>query len=336
VTLNRLLSGVGRTLITAGVLILLFVVYQLWGTGIRTAQAQDRLDDAFEERLAAAEAFFASSSTSTSTTATTTDPNSTTTTLRLPAVTAPAIPPELLPARGDDAGRIVIPRIGIDWTFVEGVGVRDLRQGPGHYPDSPFPGQAGNAAIAGHRTTYGAPFGDLDVLQPGDEIDITTLQGEFTYVVRETQIVAPSQVEVLDADHWDFDGDGVPEPNVLTLTACHPKFSARERIVVGAELVGQPAPPSPTTTTTTVPGSDPEPAEPEVRSLDADLSGDRASAWPAIWWAVACALVWIGAWLVGRRRRRLKWLAYGIGLVPFLGALFFFFEEFSRLLPANY
>ena len=116
-----------------------------------------------------------------------------------------------------------------------------------------MPGNPGNAAIAGHRTTYGAPFHNIDQLAPGDEIIVTTLQGEFRYevlpqptdevddsgepVMRGNFIVAPSQVEVLD----DF-GD-----NRLTLTACHPKYSARQRIVVVAQLVEEPAPAPPPT-----------------------------------------------------------------------------------------
>jgi sortase A len=333
--LNRVLAGIGRVMITVGVLMLLFVAYQLWGTGIRTAQAQNRLDDDFADRQARA-AELLSTTTSTSTTATTLDPNAPTTTApRLDPVVAPAIPPELLPERGEAAGRIAIPRIGIDWAFVEGVGVSDLRQGPGHYPDSPFPGQAGNAAIAGHRTTYGAPFGDLDQLADGDEIHLTTLQGTFTYVVRATEIVRPSQVEVLLPDHWDFDADGVPEANVLTLTACHPKLSARERIVIGAELVGEPAPPTPVPETDEPDGGSDVDEQPTL-SLDADLSGDRATAWPAIWWGVVCGLIWLSAWAVGKVRRPLKWPAYGVGVLPFAVTLFYFFEEFARLLPANY
>ena len=107
-----------------------------------------------------------------------------------------------------------------------GVTVDQLKRGPGHYEETPLPGQAGNAAIAGHRTTYGAPFNRIDELEPGDEIVVTTVQGEFTYIVKEQLIVSPKQVEVLE-DAGD---------NRLTLTACHPKYSARERIVVVSEL----------------------------------------------------------------------------------------------------
>src|SRR3546814_9958345 len=89
-----------------------------------------------------------------------------------------------------------------------------------------LPGPEGNAAIAGHRTTYGAPFNRIDELVPGDEIIVQTIQGEFRYTMTEQLIVSPSQVDVLD-DKGD---------NRLTLAACHPKYSARERIIVVAQL----------------------------------------------------------------------------------------------------
>lgn len=319
--LARVLAAIGRTMITAGVLILLFVGYQLWGTGIRTAQAQDDLEDRFDQLLADAAVV---STTSTSTTSTTVDPASTTTS-RLPVTTAPPLAPELLPVRGEVAGRMVIEAIGVDWFFVEGVSVSDLKKGPGHYPESPMPGQAGNAAVAGHRTTYGAPFNRVDELEPGDEIRITTVQGRFTYEVRRTEIVSPSQVEVLAAEYWEWD-------NALTLTSCHPKYSARQRIIIGAELVGEPvAAPLPPEAE---PEDEPEPTVPAA--FEGDLSGERAGAGPAVAWGVAGAVVWLLAWATGKRWRRWKWPAYGIGILPFLVTLFFFFEEFSRLLPANY
>ena len=142
--------------------------------------------------------------------------------------------------QGSAIARMQIPAIGVDKTVVEGVRVSDLRKGPGHYPTTPLPGQAGNASIAGHRTTYGAPFGEIDKLLPGDQIMVTTIQGEFIYeVVTQGEghghfIVAPNQVEVLDQDFSE-------NPNRLTLTACHPKGSARQRIIVVAALMGDPA-----------------------------------------------------------------------------------------------
>jgi sortase A len=299
--LARVLGAVGRVCITAGVLILLFVAYQLWGTGIREAQAQNRLEDQFEQQLAR-EGLDAS-------TTTTTAPGATTTTV------APPPPP---PADdGSAVAHIRIPAIGVDKIVVEGVAVPDLKKGPGHYPGSPLPGQPGNAAIAGHRTTYGAPFNRIDELKAGDEILITTLQGSFRYEVREQLVVSPDQTEVLK----DFGDDR------LTLTSCNPKYSARQRIVVVSALTGPPAP---------APES-PPPSEGEsaaAPTLDAGLGGERASAWPAILLGVACALVWIAAWLLGRLWR--KWPAYAVGLPVFLVVLFFFFENFSRLLPANF
>ena len=323
----RILGAVGRTMITAGVLILLFVAYQLWGTSIRTAQAQSSLERDLAARLEAAEGD--GSIVSTTTTSTTLDP-AVTTTSRLPATTAPPLAPELIPADGEAAGQIVIPAIGVDWVYVEGVSVDDLKKGPGHYPETPMPGQAGNAAIAGHRTTYGQPFHNVDELEPGDEITINTVQGHFTYEVRQTVIVAPSQVEVLGSDHWDFDGDPATAHNSLTLTSCNPKYSARERIIIAAELVGEPAPPTP-------PSGDDGADRPQAPAdFEGNLSGERAAAAPAILWGVMCAAIWLLAWAVGRWKHRLKWPAYAAGLLPFLVALFVFFENFSRLLPANY
>lgn len=115
---------------------------------------------------------------------------------------------------------------------VHGVTEADLASGPGHYPGSALPGQPGNMAVAGHRTTYGAPFAQIDKLAPGDEIRVQD-PGErtWTYRVRETRIVEPSDTSVISSDPL---GDGRP---VLTLTTCHPRYSNRQRLVVFAELV---------------------------------------------------------------------------------------------------
>jgi sortase A len=299
--LAKVLGAVGRICITAGVLILLFVVYQLWGTGIRTAQAQNRLEDDFEAALE--EAATPTPSANTTTTTAPTEPT-------VPS-TVPPIPPV---PEGEATARIEIPAIGVDKIVVEGVSLSALKKGPGHYPETPLPGQEGNAAIAGHRTTYGAPFHRLDELEPGDEVTVTTVQGEFTYEVAETLVVSPSQVDVL-ADKGD---------NRLTLSACHPKYSARERIIVVSQLAAdEEAIPRPTRSE----------GGPPPSSLD-DIDGEGAPAWPAIALGILCALTWLFAWLVGRRWR--KWPAYLIGFPFFMVTLFFFFEEFSRLLPSNF
>lgn len=312
--LARVLGAIGRTLITAGVLLLLFVSYQLWGTGIREAQSQNRLEDDFAEVLDAASTTTSSSSTS-STTSTTVDGGVTTTTA--PPETVP--PMEPVP-EGEATARIRIPKIGVDKIVVEGVALRDLKKGPGHYPDTPLPGQQGNAAIAGHRTTYGAPFNRIDELVAGDEVFVETVQGEFRYLVSEQLIVSPTQVDVLD-DKGD---------NRLTLTSCHPKYSSRQRIVVVAQLApGEKAAPAPPRAPNE--DGDGESAAPKV--LD-DIDGEGAPAYPAVLLAGLCAAIWLLAWLLGRRWRR--WPAYALGLPFFLVALFFFFEEFSRLLPSNF
>ncbi len=321
--LASVLGAIGRTCITVGVLILLFVAYQLWGTGIREAQAQRRLENEFEQRLGDAGLTAPDESAQ--------GPGPTSTT------TAPGPPPP--PAvEGDAVAHIRIPDIGVDKILVEGVTLDDLKRGPGHYPDTPLPGQPGNAAIAGHRTTYGAPFNRINELEPGDEIVITTVQGAFRYEVSDQLIVSPSEVRVLD----DF-GD-----NRLTLTACHPKYSARQRIIVVAALVGQaaPAPAAPTGPATGAIPGDGESGnggagdgggsgdELSASTVDGGLSGKRAAIWPAIALGVACGLIWIAAWLLGKLWS--KWPAYLLCLPLFLLMLFFFFENFSRVLPANF
>jgi sortase A len=311
----RVLSIVGRVFITAGVLVLLFVAYQLWGTGLHEARAQGSLSNEFEQALDDAGVD-------------TSPPPSTETSVPVSEPTTG--PPPAPPADGDAAARILIPRIGVDKIVVEGVSVSDLKRGPGHYPDSPMPGQPGNAAIAGHRTTYGAPFNRIDELEIGDEILVTTLQGAFRYQVSEQQIVSPDQVEVLR----NF-GD-----NRLTLTACHPKYSARQRIVVVATLTGPAAtaPPPPAGTEPVDPADDAlaegesETADPV--SLDGGLSGERTSAWPAVLLGLACALIWLAAWVAAKLVER--WMAYAVGAPLFFLVLFFFYESFYRLLPANF
>jgi sortase A len=124
--------------------------------------------------------------------------------------------------------KIVIPDLGVETLVVHGTTPEALRAGAGHYPETPLPGQAGNVGIAGHRTTYGRPFNRIDELQPGDRIWLITPVGEYEYAV--------------SADPWvtgprDW---SVVEPTVepsLTLTTCHPKGSAAERLVVRAQLV---------------------------------------------------------------------------------------------------
>lgn len=271
--LRRVIGGIGHTLIAAGVLILLFVAYELWGTGIAEARSQHTLKQDFTQKVAGD-----------------VDPN--------------LVPPPT--PEGEAVAIIKIPRLGLLKAVVEGVGVEDLKKGPGHYPGTPLPGQPGNAAIAGHRTTYGAPFFRMDELKPNDPIFVTTRQGKFRYEVSEVRAIRPTDVEVIK---------NTPD-NRLTLTTCHPRFSASQRLITIATLKGIAAAPSP-------------PAAPKTTSL----SGKRVSKRPAVLWGLLAALCAAVTFTLSRLWR--KWPAYLIGAPVFLLVLFVFFENFARLLPAN-
>lgn len=135
------------------------------------------------------------------------------------------------PEPGDPVALIKIPRIGVDAVVVEGAGVADLKKGPGHYPGTAMPGQPGNMVISGHRTIYGAPFYRLDELRPGDEIQVYNGSGPFRYVVTETRVVLPNEIGVVAS----------PNEARLTLVTSHPRFSARKRLMVVAQLVMVPS-----------------------------------------------------------------------------------------------
>ncbi len=201
---RTLLRGVGQTLITAGVVVLLFCVYELQYTNVYTSQQQEALGDELRRTWSAP---------------------------------APAAAPAVTPvALGDAFAVLRIPRLGEDHAVVvvEGTSVEDLKKGPGHLAGTALPGQMGNVVLSGHRTTYGAPFSQVDVLQPGDAVVVETRDSWFTYRVTGTEIVAPTAVEVtLPVPKQP----GVaPTKSLLTLTTCHPRYSARQRMIVSAVL----------------------------------------------------------------------------------------------------
>jgi sortase A len=290
--MRRIIGGVGRGLVTIGILILLFVAYQLWGTGLYEARQQDRLQSQFAHQLARARAREIRDATATTT-------------------TVPMVPPPV----GDPVGIIQIPKIGLVRAVIQGIGVPDLRKGPGHYPATPLPGQLGNSAIAGHRTTYGAPFNRIDELAVGDPIIVTTLAGEFRYKVFQQLVVSPKEVFVLD-----------PTPNAtLTLTTCNPKYSASQRLVVQAVLD---------------PARSPKPQQPAPlpvasrASLDDALSGRGEPKLPTVWFGLLAAAVGALWWLIFHRYHR--WTTWFMGAIPFAVVLFVFYYHLERLLPANY
>jgi sortase A len=206
-----ILKWTGRSLIAAGALILLFVVYQLVGTNVIAQQSQRKLETQLEQTFPSPVP---------------TEPSPRPSPDRSPSPSpSPSYAP--IPELGSGIAIIEAPRIGLHAVVVEGVGVPDLRLGPGHLPRSSLPGQTGNVVISGHRTTYGAPFSRLNELSKGDVIQLVTARGTFDYQVSQQRIVAPTEVSVI-----------APTRDArLTLTTCHPKFSAKQRLVVTANLV---------------------------------------------------------------------------------------------------
>ncbi len=272
--LSKTLGVIGRLLIVAGAVVLGFVAFQLWGTGLEESRQQDQLLDEFAEQLGAAQG------------SELTELTGETGTTGVVGTTGP--PPT--PAPGEPAGVIEIPRIDLARVMVEGTTRADLKKGPGHYTGTPFPGQSGNVGVAGHRTTYGAPFNRIDELLPGDEIIASTSQGRFTYRVipapdtpsQAWYTVKPSQTEVLD----NF-GD-----NRITLTACHPKYSARQRIIVHAVLEEAPVEASPVV-------AEPSDVQESVADDFEEGLGSTPSELPvALGYGGAAAALVLGAWLI--------------------------------------
>jgi sortase A len=284
--MRRTLGWVGRGLITIGLLILLFVAYMLWGTGLYTARQQNELKSQFHTELKQ-------------------QPK--------PVKTAPAVP-LTAPPEGDVLGEIHIPKIGANFAIVEGTSRDDLRKGPGHYPTTPLPGQRGNSAIAGHRTTYLAPFNRLDELTPGDPIIVATRAGTYRYKMTQQLVVSPHDVYVLDQT-----------PNAqLTLTTCNPKYSARQRLVVKAVLD-----PSKSDRVTA-----PATHQVSTKSLDAGLEGQSSSELPVYLWGLIAAAVGALWWFLFHRWKR--WYVWIAGAIPFLAVLFVFYYYLERALPNGY
>ncbi len=404
----------------------LFVLFQLFGTGVVEYQSQSELRGKFEAaspsiELIATPIFLPTTTieTTTSTTSSTTSipapvttiaTNQTTvvdeniapvevapttlpaeiaTTTTLPIEVAPTtLPPVIDPtmveqstaaikrvikaSEGDVIGRIMAPSIGLDKFIVEGAAATELRSAIGRYRGTAFLGNKGNVALAGHRTTYGAPFGRIGELLPGDKINILTPVGTAIYevmdpvvaskswagTVREIgggySIVGPSDEFVL-ADVGD---------NRLTLTACHPKFSAEERIIVVAQLIGEPfamlnpefgksiaqitTPPTlangevaPETAVdpslnATEPLFDPsvnvDVTPVAIQTLKVTLDGLPNQIAPSIVFALLTLVVMTAIAAASEKFGRLR--AYMFGSAPFFIVLWFFFRNLELLLPA--
>lgn len=227
-TLVRVIRAIGWTSITLGVLILGFVVQQLFVTDILAEReqtalgeaAEDYFDSAVIEDLQVIPGFGI------------VEDGSNPPPIQ-PGQTSMVLRREASPELGTAFATVRIPKLENmreGWTIVEGVRRKDLTTGAGHIPTTAIPGQPGNAVISGHRTTYGAPFHNLDELVAGDRIEVDTAIGTHVYEVRELIVVKPTALWVTD-----------PRPGAwLTLTTCHPKWAASERLIVFAELISGP------------------------------------------------------------------------------------------------
>jgi len=399
---------------------ILFVLFQLFGTGVFEYQSQSKLSSKFEAASPSFELVATPIFLPTTTIETTTSTTSSTTSIPAPVTTvmstettvageiiAPVettvviattlpieIAPTTLPAvidptmieqstaaisrvtkasEGEVIGRIMAPSIGLDKFIVEGAAATELRSAIGRYRGTAFLGDKGNVALAGHRTTYGAPFGRIGELLPGDKINVLTPVGTAIYEVMDPvvasklwagtvraigggyAIVGPSDEFVL-ADVGD---------NRLTLTACHPKFSAEERIIVVAQLIGEPfAMLNPEfgkavaqlTTPSTLPNGEVDPGASQVdpslnpatpvvdpslnvveiqeirQTLQVTLNGLPNQIAPSIVFALMTLIVMTAIATASEKFGRLR--AYIFGSVPFLVVLWFFFRHLELLLPA--
>jgi sortase A len=221
------LRTVGELMMTFGVIILLFVVYELYFTGIATRHDQHQLQQTF--------------------------------------TAARGTQPSATPALGDGIAEMFAPRLGKSWHFivVEGTGTDQLAKGPGHYEfdaadakalglasgpyatqpladgsyPTAFPGHIGNFVVSGHRTTHAHPFFDANEFQPGDAVIFETTTTWFVYRVTGSESVLPSDVAV--AYPVPGKAGAVPTQKLLTLTTCNPRYSATHRLVIHAVLVAQ-------------------------------------------------------------------------------------------------
>lgn len=199
------LGVVGDLLVTAGALLLLFVGWQLWWTDVTADRTQDATVSSLARDFAAT-----------------------------PAPTSEHPAPVAL---GEAFAILRIPRLGADYArpVLEGTGRATLEDGIGHYGGTAAPGAVGNFAVAGHRTTYGRPFHDIDRLRTGDTVVVETSTAYSVYAVKRHEIVSPSDVQVIAPVP---DEPGVkPTERWMTMTACHPKYSAAQRYIVFAQLV---------------------------------------------------------------------------------------------------
>lgn len=324
---GRLLKESGLVLVSIGVLVLLWLVYSLFATGLAEQASQSTLKHQFQ-RDQRSSTTKSSSSPTTGGSATTTgkgDPSSDKDTVSTLSGSDAGIPP------GQAIAQLIIPKIGLDKYVVQGTDEADLMKGPGHYLGSALPGQWGNVGIAGHRTTYGAPFFDLGNLRKGDLIRLINTSGkQFVYTVVRTWTVDPSDGAVLNSD-------GTPE---LTLTTCNPRFEAINRLVVRADLTSITTKTGKNVTAETTPQNPPSGVKrlygpPSKDSTIAGLGSGSSSGWfPFAGYFVLVVLGWILTRVSAARRRGVgKLLVLTVGTLICLIPLWFAFENLARVMP---
>ena len=224
--LARATHAFGELLLTVGALLLLFVAYTLWWTGVETGNQQDALKDELasqweQQPLQPGQ------------------PGATGAPGAPPTPGAPEEPPGLADVEiGDGVAIIRIPRFGPSyaWAVVEGIDVDNLTRGPGHYPETALPGEVGNFAVAGHRATHGEPFAQFEELETGDPVVVETATQWYTYEITEIEYPVPiSSGWALDPNPLDLGNP--PTKQMMTLTTCHPRWASTFRFLVFSELV---------------------------------------------------------------------------------------------------
>lgn len=293
----RVIGILGRIFVGAGMILLFYTGYLLWGTGVYTKQEQERAADQLARNPIVSEEKLSGSN----------------------------IPPARPSSTqlGAPLFTLKIPKIGLETVVVQGIGREELKKGPGHFPscggarngecvrDAKYPGEKGNVAVSGHRTTYGAPFFRLNELEKGDVIDFVSGRARYRYKVREQKIVDPISGFATVEQHGK---------NEVTLTTCHPRFSAAQRLIVqgdylGASLVSSSAP---------GPGGDAAtPAKRPVIPTDVLVLGSIAA---------ASALGALGL----SKRYRLTALYISLVAVGAAGLWIGVFPRVLALMPANY
>ena len=374
--LENVFRRTGFVLISSGALLFLFAIYQLFGTALITAQAQSSLENDLNtvtEELASDE--FIQNTFMKLETITISEDVERTETVETEVSSSPfddltaeeisALVNIVYKPQGEAIAQIVAPVMGLDSIVVSGTAVSDLRKGPGHYTDSAALCSTGNAAIAGHRTTYGSPFGDIANLKFGDEIRVNTPYGNCIYTVTERFIVEPS-------DTWVVKDQG---DNRLTLTSCHPKYSAAQRYIVVAELTQTDVPYLPSqeeinaliasTTEITVVSEEVTTTETVEREVEVarevtetirdeantvikntttetegfgeGLDGDDDQLLAVILYGLVFFAVWYRTYRIANsdnKERKFKYITYGVGVFPLFVAMGLWFYRIDLLLPS--